>query len=343
MNKNKVCFFAGVEDRSLLKLMQWYKNDIRILKDLGFEVSIATKWKEIPWDSDLYFAWWPTKGILPLIKAKLRSKPIIIVAGGSEVVHSYNLKYNFNNSSVFKKTAIKISLRYADRVLAISESAKKEILGLSPNCRVKTVYLSVNSDIFRPLANEKKDIIFTISHLNKENIYRKRIKEIIEAIPYIAREFPQVKFVIAGRKLGGFDELKRRVKDLSIERNVEFPGKISNEKKLSYFRRSLVYLQPTLHEGFGLAMAEAMSCGLPVVTSKVAAVPEVVGDAGVYVDPNDPQKIAEAVKELLSNPEKREKLGKLARERIIKKFSYEIRKKKISTIIREVLKNETDI
>jgi len=76
----------------------------------------------------------------------------------------------------------------------------------------------------------------------------------------------------------------------------------------------------------------------PVVTSKVAAVPEVVGDAGIYVDPNDPQKIAEAVKELLSNPEKREKLGKLARERVKNSFSYEIRKRKISMIIQEVLK-----
>lgn len=98
-----------------------------------------------------------------------------------------------------------------------------------------------------------------------------------------------------------------------------------------------MYLQPTLHEGFGLAIAEAMSCGVPVITSKVAAVPEIVGDTGIYVDQNDPKEIAEAVKELLSNPEKREKLGKLARERIRNNFTYEIRKRKIENVVKRVL------
>ena len=336
--KLKACFFAGVKDKTLLELMQWYKNDIRILKELGFEVSIATKWKEIPWGSDLYFAWWPTKGILSLIKAKLRKKPIIIVAGGSEVVHSYNIKYNFNNSNILKKIAVLFCLKYADKVLSISKAAEKEIMGLVPNAKVETVYLSVDIEMFKPSNNTNKDIVFTISHLNKENVSRKAILSVIRAAKKIVDKFPTQKFVIAGRKLNAFSDIEKEVRRLRLDSNFIFPGKVSNEEKLDYFRRSLVYLQPTHHEGFGLAIAEAMSCGVPVVTSKVAAVPEVVGDAGIYVDPNDPQKIAEAVKELLSNPEKREELGKAARERVKNNFTYEIRKRKILKIIQEVLK-----
>ena len=336
--KLRACFFAGVKDKSLLNLMQWYKNDIQILQESGFDVTIATKWNEIPWNSDLYFAWWPTKGILPLIKAKLRRKPVIIVAGGTEVVHSYNMKYNFTNSSLLKKAAIILSLRYADRVLAISEAARKEISTLVSGNNINTVYLAVDTQTFSPVYDNKKDIIFTISHLNKENIYRKRIKEVIETIPYVVKKFPWVKFVIAGRKLDGFGELKSKVERLSVSRNVEFPGKISNEKKLYYFRRSLLYLQPTLHEGFGLAMAEAMSCGVPVVTSKVAAVPEVVGSAGIYVDPNEPKKIAGVINDLLLDSKRRGKLGRAARQRIENNFSYEIRKRKVLMIIQEVLK-----
>lgn len=329
----KACFFAGVKDKALLDLMQWYKNDIQILKELGFDVTIATKWNEIPWDSDLYFAWWPSKGVLPLVKARLQRKPIIIVAGGSEVVHSYNLKYNFSNSSIFKKIAVRLSLRYADKVLAISEEAKKEILELVSNSRVETVYLSVDTESFSPIQGVNKDIIFTISHLNEENIYRKRIIEIVRAILYVKKVFPDIKFAIAGRKLKGFEIVESEVKKLSIENNVIFPGKISNEEKINYFRRSLIYLQPSLHEGFGLAIAEAMSCGLPVIVSKVGSVPEVVSEAGVYVDPNNPQEIANAVKDLLLKPERRKQLGGAARERIIQNFNYEIRKGKISIII----------
>lgn len=337
MKNLKICFFAGVEDKSLLSLMQWYDNDIRILKEIGFDVTIATKWSEIPWNSDLYFAWWPTRGVFPLLKAKLRHKPIIIVAGGSEVVQSVNLKYNFTNSSLLKKKAIVFTLKNSDKVLAISKAAESEIIALVPRANVETVYLSVDTQTFSPVASAKKDIIFTISHLNKENIYRKRILSIIYSARQIVDKFPWLKFVIAGRKLDGFEQVFAEVKNLGLTHNFIFPGKISNEEKIEYFNRSLIYLQPTLHEGFGLAIAEAMSCGIPVITSRVGSVPEVVGEAGVYVDPNDPQEIAEVVKELLSNPEKREKLGKLARERIVNNFNFEIRKRKISGIIQEAL------
>ena len=306
LNKSlRVCFFAGVKDKDLLDLMQWYKEDIQILKELGFEVAIATNWREIPWNAALYFAWWPTKGILPLIKAKIMRKPIIIVAGGSEVVRQRDLKYGFSNSSIIKRAIIIFCLKHTDRILSISDAATKEILALVPNCKVETVYLSVDTATFTPNDNDKKNIIFTISHLNRENIHRKRIKEIIKAIPYVVKDFPEVKFVIAGRKLEGFEELEYEVERLSIQKFVSFPGKISNDEKVEYFRKSLIYLQPTLHEGFGLAIAEAMSCGVPVITTKVGAVPEVVDEAGIYVNPNEPLEIANAIKELLSNSDLR--------------------------------------
>ncbi|MGC9000732.1 glycosyltransferase family 4 protein [Caldisericum sp.] len=333
----KVCFFAGVKDKSLLTLMQWYANDILILRDLGFDVTIATKWSEIPWNADLYFAWWPTKGILPLIKSKLSHKPVIVVAGGTEVVHSYNLEYNFTNSGLLKKKTIIFVLNNATKVLAISKAAEKEIKALVPKANIETVYLSVDTETFSPVAGAKKDIIFTISHLNKENIYRKRILSIIRSARQIVDKFPELKFVIAGRKLDGFEQVVDEVKRLSLSNNFIFPGKISNDEKIEYFRRSLIYLQPTLHEGFGLAIAEAMSCGVPVVTSKVGAVEEVVGNCGIYVDSNNENEISNAVISLLINPELRGEMGKCARERIVENFSYEIRKKRIETIIDGVI------
>ena len=337
MKDLKACFFAGVKDKSLLSLTQWYDNDVRILRELGFDLTIATKWSEIPWNSDLYFAWWPTKGVFPLIKAKLRHKPIIIVAGGTEVVHTYNLKYNFSNSSFLKKKVILFTLKNADKVLAISKAGENEILALVQNSNVEMVYLSIDTRTFTPVENPKKDIIFTISHLNKENIYRKRILSIVRSARQIVDKFPWLKFLIAGRKLDGFDEVISEVTKLGLANNFIFPGMVSNEEKLEYFRRSLVYLQPTLHEGFGLAIAEAMSCGVPVITSKVGAVEEVVGDCGVYVDPNNESDISDAVISLLMNAELRDELGKCSRRRIIENFSYDIRKKRIESIINDLM------
>lgn len=333
----KVCFFAGIGDRSLLDLMQWYHNDIRALKELGFDVVAATRWSEIPWDADLYFAWWPSKGVLPLIKGKLKNKPVVLVAGGSEVVHSYKLRYNFVTSSFLKKAAVLFTLRHADRVLAISKAAEREIRALVPTCRVSTVYLSVDTSLYRPADRCQRDIIYTITHLNKENIYRKRILSVVQAAPYVLKEFPSVTFVIAGRKMEGYDLVASEIRRLGVEENFALPGKVSNEDKIGYFQRSLVYVQPTLHEGFGLAIAEAMSCAVPVVTSKVGAVPEVVGETGIYVDPNDPEEIGESIVRLLKCREMRESLGQAGRERIETMFSYEARKRRIAEVLKTVV------
>ena len=231
----KICFFAGVEDKSLLSLVQWYDNDIRILKEIGFDVTIATKWSEIPWNSDLYFAWWPTKGVFPLLKARFSHKPIIIVAGGSEVVHSYNLEYNFTNSGFLKKKTIIFTLRNADKVLAISKAAESEIIALVPKANVETVYLSVDTQTFSRSENKNRDIIFTISHLNKENVYRKGIFSIVRSARQIVDKFPWLKFVIAGRKLDAFEQVFAEVKKFGLTDNFIFPGKISNEEKIEYF------------------------------------------------------------------------------------------------------------
>ncbi len=336
--KRRICFFVGVEDKSLIYKRQAFLNDIKILREIGFEVVIATSWREIPWDVDLYFAWWPSKAVFPLIKAKITKKPIVVVAGGSEVVHSYPIKYGFNNSSVIRKKAILYTLTHANKVLSISVSAEKEILSLTPTCNVETVYLSVDIDKYRPIINETKEQwVFTLCTLNKEHIHRKKILSIVRAAPFVLQKYPQLKFIIAGRKLDGYKIVEREIESLSIHDNFLFPGEITDEEKLQYFSKSMIYLQPTVHEGFGVAIAEAMACKLPVITSRVAAIPEVVGEVGVYVNPNSPQEIAERILFLLKHPEIREDLGIRGRRRIMTNFSYNLRKDKIRNIIKDLL------
>jgi len=336
--KRRICFFVGAKDKSVIYKRQAFLNDIRILKESGFEVVIATTWREIPWNVDLYFSWWPSKGIFPLIKAKITKKPIVVVAGGSEVVHSYPVKYGFNNSSAIRRKAILNTLTHASKVLSISVSAEKEILSLAPKCNVETVYLSVDTDKYKPIIGETKELwLFTLCTLNKENVSRKKILSIVQAAPFVLQKSPQLKFIIAGRKLDGYKIVESEVRSLSIQDNFLFPGEITDEEKLKYFSKSLIYLQPTVHEGFGVAIAEAMACELPVITSRVAAVPEVIGEVGVYVDSSSPREIAEKILFLLKHSEIREDLGVRGRERVKKNFSYNLRRGRIREIIKELL------
>lgn len=81
-------------------------------------------------------------------------------------------------------------------------------------------------------------------------------------------------------------------------------------------------MSPTLYEGFGIAIAEALAVGCPVITSKNGAVPEVVGRCSLFVDPLSPASIAQAIEYLLLNPENRLRLGRLGRRRVVNRYSY---------------------
>jgi len=243
--KIKVCFFAMVKDKRLLSLMQWYKNDVAILEDLKYEVIIATKFREIPWDCDLYCSWWYTTSIFPLIKAKLQGRPLVILGGGSEVVASRADIRGYDSKSLFVKLIIRICIKLADYCLAVSSDELKDLKRLGAR-KSYVVYHAIDTDEYSPRIGTKttEKLILTISHLNKENVERKSIWTILRAIPYVLAEFPDVKFVIIGRHMDAYPELKKFVKQAGIDANVKFPGLISQEEKIDYLHRATVYVQP---------------------------------------------------------------------------------------------------
>jgi len=334
----KICFFARVRDKELLEIIQWYKNDIRILRELGYEVEIATTFSEIPFDADLYFSWWANGSIFPMIIAKLCRKPIIVVAGGSEVVHleSGPTAASYLNKPFVTRKVVKYCLKHATAVISISRNIKREADDLGARNSV-LIYHGIDTEVYKPVSSSERNIIFTISQLTESHIVRKKIFTIIDAAKYVVEAYPNLKFIIAGAKSEAIDKVRQRIASNGLEKHVLLPGKISEKEKLSYFSKSLVYLQPTMHEGFGVAIAEAMSCGVPVVTSKVAAIPEVVGDCGLYADPDDPKDVADKVKLLLANDELRRNLSEKSRERIVNIFSYEIRRQKIKELLDTIL------
>ena len=149
---------------------------------------------------------------------------------------------------------------------------------------------------------------------------KKRLDTFVKTSVYL----PDVRFVLIGRYNGSIKHLKKIAGS-----NVMFTGYVSDDSLLHYCRRAKVYCQLSTHEGFGVALAEAMSCCcVPVVTRRYA-LPEVVGDTGFYVPYDDPKVTAEVIKKALRSDK-----GRKARERIKKHFSLEARKKKL---IEEIL------
>ncbi len=112
-----------------------------------------------------------------------------------------------------------------------------------------------------------------------------------------------------------YEPIFERVKALGIQDRVRFEGQIAQDDLPLWYNACAVFAYPSLYEGFGMPVLEAMACGAPVVASNVTSLPEVVGDAGLMVAPTDAAGLAQALKRVLSDDALRADLSRRARER----------------------------
>jgi glycosyltransferase involved in cell wall biosynthesis len=111
----------------------------------------------------------------------------------------------------------------------------------------------------------------------------------------------QVKLVIGGARGWLYEEVFARVEELDLAGDVLFPGYIPPDELRLWYNAAELFVYPSLYEGFGLPPLEAMACGTPVITSNVSSLPEVVGEAGLTVDPMDSEGLAEAMSQVLGD------------------------------------------
>jgi glycosyltransferase involved in cell wall biosynthesis len=335
------CFFSN-ESLEQLNKEQYSIQDISILKELGYQVTVATSFGEVPFGCDLYFSWWASGSILPLVKAWISRRPIIVVAGGNEAT-----RYRDSVSQVpvgylaapwYKRLATRICLRFADRVLVVSRFMVPDVLALGAKTPI-VVHNSVNTSTF-VVSRSPRTLVTSIFNLEESVVKLKRGEVFLRSIPHILSVLPEQDFAVIGAKSNAYERLLALACELKIQDRVEFVGSIPNAEVAVWMGKSRVYVQISDTETFGVAIAEAMSCGTPVVVSRRGAIPELVGDCGAYVDHNDPESVAAGVLRLLTMPgEEARLLGSKARQRIEEHFSYEGRKTKVQFLINN-LKSE---
>jgi|TARA_B100001971_G_scaffold47463_1_gene42466 glycosyltransferase involved in cell wall biosynthesis len=326
----KVTFFCRVE-RDLLGVVEFYRQDIEILEELGCELTIATRWQEIDWSSDVIFVWWWTYASFPVLIGKLLRKRIVITGTFNYRCPAYENDYDKRN--LIKRLLIRYAARNATVNVLVSmreHDALKEDWGLtnlfySPHT-VKVTKYSYSD-------NREDALVFTVSGMTEGIIRRKRIMDIIAAAKALAERGRKCRFVIAGRSGDGYKKLQEAVSKNGLDSLVKLIPDIEEEEKIRYMQSCTIYLQPSRYEGFGLAIAEAMSCGAPVISSDVGAVKEVVGEAGILLEQSYPSAIADAVEHLLEVKELQRRLGQLARGRIVKLFPEERRRADLKNIL----------
>jgi glycosyltransferase involved in cell wall biosynthesis len=204
----------------------------------------------------------------------------------------------------------RLSARRARSIIAISQSTKRDVvrlLGISPD-RVQVVYCGTD-EAFRPLPADQVEAFRSERGLPERFILfvgtiepRKNVTRLIEAFAGVhTGQLANLKLVIGGAKGWFYEDVFARMEGLGLEDEVVFPGYISVAELPLWYNAAELFVYPSLYEGFGLPPLEAMACGTPVVTASTSSLPEVVGDAGLIVDPLDVEGLREAIRRVLDD------------------------------------------
>jgi glycosyltransferase involved in cell wall biosynthesis len=220
----------------------------------------------------------------------------------------------FDKTSEDKRKA----LEKADGVVCISESTKNDVMDLLniPEDRIKVIYLanSLTTEVKEPPLVEGKYLLYVAKRKGYKNF-----KLIVDAFKRSKTLRDDFKLVCVGG--GNFTSDERALmKESMINDPIYFSASDNSLANLYKYAFALVY--PSKYEGFGIPPLEAMSYDCPVITTKVSSIPEVVGDAGIYIDPDDPQNLVEEIEKLLNDKNLRDSLvlrGKVQSQ----KFSWE--------------------
>ncbi len=226
--------------------------------------------------------------------------------------------------------------RTLPRIIAVSKSAKKDIgrdFNIPAN-KFSIVPNGINTDLFYPIDDierEKNRIIVT----NSADTPLKGLFFLFQAVAEL-NKFQDVSVTVVGepKKDGDLVKLIRR---LGIGHCIHFTGRISNGEFVRHYARAPAAVVPSVYEGFGLPVGEAMACGVPVISTTGGALPEVVGDAGILVKPADSRALAGAIRDLLNNPLRAKELGMAGYRRVHKHFTWKKAAEKTVSAYREVI------
>ena len=171
-----------------------------------------------------------------------------------------------------------------------------------------------------------------LTHTLLREFVRKCLYEIIDSVELLKDKL-DMHLNIAGHKGDAFDEVKKYISEKGLNAYISILGEISEKEKLCYLKSCRFYLQPSRYEGFGLAIAEAMSCGTVVVTTDVGEVLNVVGNAGIIIRNTLPETIANVIEDYWNND--LESISIAAHSRIETLFSMARREKDIMNVVKK--------
>lgn len=235
----------------------------------------------------------PKYSLLTLL-SKVFKKKVVIISGGYDI--AYVPIINWGEMGIFwKRIAQKLAFLFTDHIFAFSEFSKKDIIKYTNENKVSVLYFEIDTTFFTP--NNKKDnlIVTTCYSINYTTIIQKGIDIFLEC----AKAFPDYKFII----IGNIDKKDKWALEFlkNSPKNVFFTnGFIPNELLRDYYKKAKIYIQASAHEGFGIAVAEAMACGCIPIGTRNTSLKEVINDERLLFDYGDINGLISIIKSIIN-------------------------------------------
>jgi glycosyltransferase involved in cell wall biosynthesis len=290
-------------------------------------------------DCDIFLS---THYNIPLFHIKAKKRIVIIY----DANHLALCKHLSLNKKLYAKFMMNGAVRLSDTIITISEFSKSEILkylSVDP-VKIKVVHFGIDPDMInlelkkeipRALIISEKFLLFVGNVKPHKNLIN-----LLRALEILLQSGKDYKLVIVGKK-EGFITGDKEVFDFVecnklLNENIFFTGYIENRELYNYYRKASIFVFPSLYEGFGIPPLEAMICGCPVIASDLTAIPEICGDAVLYIKALDPADIAEKINLLIGDKSLRDELVKKGNLQVAKfpltKFSHNLKE-----VIKEVI------
>ncbi len=212
----------------------------------------------------------------------------------------------------------------ARTVICMSDTTEQELKALpfSVSSCIETIYQGVDEIFFESISNLNRQKIRMLldtpqPYLLSVGVWmnHKNIERLLEAFVKIQHIKPELKLVITGRPKPGYINIMHLAQKMGISANVIFPGFVPHRLLPALYGEALVFVFPSLYEGFGLPPLEAAACGTPVVVGNVSSMPEVMNEAARYVNPEDVADIVRGVRTVVENSQLRQLLTDAGKER----------------------------
>jgi glycosyltransferase involved in cell wall biosynthesis len=278
-------------------------------------------------DHDLLFGWfasWHT--FFPVLFARRLSKPSLLVTGGYDLAKLPEAAYG-NQRSGIRRIITNRALQMTTQLVTNSCFSRDEAIRHAgiPREKIRVIYHGVPDRAGSSPEKKAPPVITTVGNIEKDNLLRKGHLPFAQA----AALLPEHRFILVGKDRDGSANLLKNI----APANLQVTGWLSQEALQENYARAWVYVQPSLHEAFGLSVAEAMLAGCIPVVSCRGALPEVVGDAGLILPSTEAGEVARGIQQALpASPADRMR----ARQRILDEFPLEKRRKALIELCLEL-------